>query len=53
MSNYNISVEVNEVAKMLVNSELLNIIRRAAATQNNYDLAETVRRVLEIPETEK
>lgn len=53
MSNFNVDMDVNEFAKMMVNSELLNIIRRAAATQNNYDLAETVRRVLEIPETEK
>lgn len=53
MSNFNIDMDVNEFAKMMVNSELLNIIRRAAETQNNYDLAETVRRVLEIPEAEK
>lgn len=53
MSNFNIDMDVNEFSKMMVNSELLNIIRRAAATQNNFDLAETVRRVLEIPETEK
>lgn len=53
MSNFNVDMDVGEFAKMMVNSELLNIIRRAAATQNNYDLAETVRRVIEIPETEK
>lgn len=46
--NSNVKLE-----KLLINNELLNIIRRAAATKGDYDLAQVVRIVLEIPNKEE
>ena len=39
-----------EVDRLIIDHELLNIIRRAAATKRDFDLAIIVRAVLEIPE---
>lgn len=39
-----------KIEQLIVNNELLNIIRRAAVTKNNYDLGAAVRIILEIPE---
>lgn len=48
--NNNLENKQPKIEQLIVNNELLNIIRRAAATKNNYDLGAAVKIILEIPE---